>query len=426
MALAQASFLPDLPAEETTSPLMAQYLAVKARHDDCLLFFRLGDFYELFFDDAIKASKALDIALTRRGQMQGQDVPMCGVPAHSYEAYLAKLIKSGFRVAICEQKETPEEAKKRGSKSIVTRDVIRIITPGTITEESLLDAKAANHLTCIASVGDDLALAWLDLASGQPRVQNVSAAELGGALARIDASEILVPQRLIERPDLFEIFAPWKDRLAPQPNSRFDSDNARLRLQDIYKVKELAAFGDFTRAEITALGALLDYAALTQKSDLAYLARPQKIGAGADHGDRSRHAAQSGTHAHVVRRTPRQPARHHRPQHDRRGRAFARSAAHRAADGCRGHRTAPRCRRFYGEGDGACAKNCAIICVTRPISNARWRGLLSTVAARAILRLYAMRCGRRKACAARCSASIPQKCPQNLARRPKRSASIMR
>jgi DNA mismatch repair protein MutS len=278
MAQAQASLLPDLPPEETASPLMAQYLAVKARHDDCLLFFRLGDFYELFFEDAVKASRALDIALTRRGQMQGQDVPMCGVPAHSYEAYLAKLIKKGFRVAICEQMEDPAAAKKRGAKAIVTRDVVRIITPGTITEESLLDARAANHLACLAGAGDELALGWLDLASGQPCVQGVSVAELAGALARLDASEILVPQRLIERPELFELFAPWKDRLAPQPNSRFDSENARRRLLELYKVKELAAFGDFGRAEITALGALLDYAALTQKNDLAYLARPQKIG----------------------------------------------------------------------------------------------------------------------------------------------------
>src|SRR5277367_2704893 len=117
MALAQTSFLPDLPAEETTTPLMQQYLAVKAQHPDCLVFFRLGDFYEMFFEDALKASKALDIALTRRGQLNGQDVPMCGVPAHSYENYLAKLIRKGFRVALCEQTESPEEAKIRAKKA---------------------------------------------------------------------------------------------------------------------------------------------------------------------------------------------------------------------------------------------------------------------------------------------------------------------
>ncbi|HUY69325.1 MAG TPA: DNA mismatch repair protein MutS [Alphaproteobacteria bacterium] len=278
-AQSQASFLPGLPAEEAATPLMTQYLAVKAQHADCLLFFRLGDFYELFFEDAVRASRALDIALTKRGQHQGKDVPMCGVPAHSYEGYLAKLIKAGFRVAICEQRETPEEAKKRGNKSIVTREVIRVITPGTITEEALLDARASNHLACLAGVGEELALAWLDLASGQPRVESMGAAELGGALARVDASEILVSQKLLERPELFEIFAPWKDRLASQPPSRFDSDNARRRLCGLYKVKELAAFGDFARGEIAALGALLDYAALTQKSELPHLAHPQKSGA---------------------------------------------------------------------------------------------------------------------------------------------------
>ncbi|MFY9288884.1 MAG: DNA mismatch repair protein MutS, partial [Alphaproteobacteria bacterium] len=277
MAQAQASLLLDLPQEETATPLMAQYLALKAQHKDCLLFFRLGDFYELFFEDAEKASKTLDIALTRRGQMNGRDIPMCGVPAHSYEGYLAKLIKHGFRVALCEQKESPEEAKKRGGKSIVMRDVVRIITPGTITEDSLLDASSANYLVCLATVGDEIGLAWLDLVSGQPFTQNVSPAELAGSLARIDPSEILIAQRLIEKPELFETLAPWRDQLAPQPNSRFDSENAERRIKTLYHVSELTAFGDFARSEIAALGALLDYAELTQKSDLKHVARPQKV-----------------------------------------------------------------------------------------------------------------------------------------------------
>ena len=256
---------------------MAQYLALKAQHADCLLFFRLGDFYELFFEDAVTASKALDIALTRRGQHQGQDIPMCGVPAHSYENYLAKLIRQGFRVAISEQTEDPAEAKKRGAKSIVSRDVVRIVTPGTVTEESLLDARAANYLASLAGAGDDLALAWIDLASGQPFAQEVSAAELGGALARLDASEILIAASLVEQSELFDVLAGWRDRLTPQPNSRFDSDNARRRLQALYKVSELSSFGDFTRSEIMALGSLLDYAELTQKSDLKHLARPKRM-----------------------------------------------------------------------------------------------------------------------------------------------------
>lgn len=278
MAQAQASLLPDLTPEETATPLMAQYLAVKARHQDCLVFFRLGDFYELFFEDAIKASKALDIALTRRGQMNSQDIPMCGVPAHSYENYLSKLIRKGFRVAICEQIESPTEAKKRGAKSIVTRDVVRIITPGTITEDALLDARDANYLTCLSNVDEEFGLSWLDLASAQPCTQSVSLAELSGALARISPSELLIPQRLVEKPEMYEILMPWRDQLTPQPNSRFDSDNGERRIKTLYNVKELAAFADFTRAETAALGALLDYAELTQKSDLKHLSRPQKVG----------------------------------------------------------------------------------------------------------------------------------------------------
>ena len=279
MAQAQVkSLLPEMPAEETATPLMAQYRAIKAKHLDCLVFFRLGDFYELFMEDAVKASKALDIALTRRGHMNGQDIPMCGVPAHSYEGYLAKLIRKGFRVAICEQTEDPAEAKKRGAKAIVTRDVVRIITPGTITEDSLLDAQKANYLACLTDAQDELALSWLDLTSGQPYLQTLTSKELSGALARIDPSELLIPDRLIKKPELIDALEPWRDILTPQPSSRFDSDNGRMRLLDLYKVSELSSFGDFSRAEIAALGALLDYTKLTQKNDLLYLSRPQKLG----------------------------------------------------------------------------------------------------------------------------------------------------
>ena len=278
MPVTQASFFPDLPAADAATPLLAQYFAIKKQHQDCLLFFRLGDFYEMFFDDAITASKALDIALTRRGQYQGKDVPMCGVPAHAYESYVAKLIRAGFRVAICEQQESPLEAKKRGSKSIVTRDVIRIITPGTLTEDSLLPARAANTLACLTSVGDVMAVAWCDIVAGHITAQDVTVADLSGVLARLDASEILIAERLVENPELFEILAPWRAQLAPQPNGRFDSDNARRRVMSVYGVGDLKAFGDFSRSEVAALGALLDYVELTQKTDLKHFSRPQKAG----------------------------------------------------------------------------------------------------------------------------------------------------
>jgi DNA mismatch repair protein MutS len=281
MFLAQPSFLPE-PSQGTdpVTPLMVQYLDIKQRHQDCLVFFRLGDFYELFFDDAVTAAKCLDIALTRRGQHQGQDIPMCGVPAHSYEGYLAKLIRAGHRVAICEQKESPDEAKKRakssGGKAIVTRDVVRIITPGTITEDSLLDARTTNYLACLTNVGEEIAIAWCDIVTGHIFVQTVASADMAGVLARLNPSEILVAQRILEKSELFDALLPWRSKYIAQPNGRFDSDNAKRRVMDIYHVRDIAAFGDFSRVEIAALGALLDYIELTQKTDLKHFARPQK------------------------------------------------------------------------------------------------------------------------------------------------------
>ncbi len=264
--------------EEADTPLMAQYLAIKAAHPDCLLFFRLGDFYEMFFEDAIKASRALDITLTRRGQMNGQDVPMCGVPFHAYENYLARLIRQGFHVAICEQTEDPAAARKRGGKAVVTREVVRIVTPGTVTEDTLLDSRQANILACVARAEGGLALAWIDLSSGEPWTEPSSPDALGMALARIGPSEILLSQKTAETPELFETLAPWRDVLTLQPPARFESEGAKKRVLSIYEVGDLAAFGDFSRAEVTALGALLDYVQLTQKSDLSHLRPPRPAG----------------------------------------------------------------------------------------------------------------------------------------------------
>ncbi|HEB80191.1 MAG TPA: DNA mismatch repair protein MutS, partial [Rhodospirillales bacterium] len=142
--------------------MMAQFLDIKRRHPDCLLFYRMGDFYELFFDDAAAAAEALDITLTKRGKHKGADIPMCGVPVHSHDVYLARLIRKGFKVAVCEQMEDPAEAKKRGYKAVVRRDVVRLVTPGTLTEDTLLDARRHNYLGAVAEVRGDLGLAWLD------------------------------------------------------------------------------------------------------------------------------------------------------------------------------------------------------------------------------------------------------------------------
>lgn len=260
--------------------MMAQYLGIKAQYDDCLLFYRMGDFYELFFDDAVKASAALDIALTKRGKHQEQDIPMCGVPVHSHEAYLAKLIRQGFKVAVCEQLEDPAEAKKRGSKSVVKRDVIRLITPGTITEETLLDSRANNYLAALVELAGALALAWLDLSTGEVATEIVTAFDLPATLSRLNPGEILLPDRLTAHTVLAPLLADWKERLNPLPSSRFDSENARLRLEKLYGVSTLEAFGAFTRPEISALGALVDYIDLTQKGKLALLAAPKRIAKG--------------------------------------------------------------------------------------------------------------------------------------------------
>ncbi|HEX7969749.1 MAG TPA: DNA mismatch repair protein MutS, partial [Stellaceae bacterium] len=258
---------------------MAQYLELKRQHPDCLLFYRMGDFYELFFEDAAKAAAALDIQLTKRGRHEGDDIPMCGVPVHAAEAYLARLIRQGFRVAVCEQMEEPAEAKKRGSKAAIRRAVVRIVTPGTITEENLLDARRNNYLAALADAGGALALAWLELSTGAFRLQPVPEAGLGAALARLEPGEILVPERLVQRPELFELLGGWKSALTPLPNARFDSENGRKRLEALFAVRALDAFGNFARAELAAGGALVDYVSLTQQGKLPVLQPPRRLAA---------------------------------------------------------------------------------------------------------------------------------------------------
>ncbi len=263
------------------TPMMAQYLAVKKANPDCLLFYRMGDFYELFFDDALAASRALDIALTKRGQHQGQDIPMCGVPVHSHTSYVARLIKAGFRVAICEQTETPEEAKKRGGKALVARKVIRIITPGTLTEETLLPARANNFLLAlVAQSQTELALACCDLSTGLFEVESVPRRQLANVLARIAPREVLLPEGLAAADDVK--LALEESGAAPTtlPLSRFDGANCRTRLLDFYGVATPDVWGAFTVGEVTAAGALLDYLSLTQLDSRPLLQPPRRQGQG--------------------------------------------------------------------------------------------------------------------------------------------------
>ncbi|MBK3799536.1 DNA mismatch repair protein MutS [Azospirillum brasilense] len=268
-----------IPPDAT--PMMAQYLEIKQAHPDCLLFYRMGDFYEMFFEDAVNAARTLDIALTKRGQHLGEDIPMCGVPVHSHESYLQRLIRQGFRVAICEQMEDPAEAKKRGSKSVVKRGVIRIVTPGTLTEDSLLDSRASNWLAAVAEAAGGLGLAWLELSTGELVVQPVERAGLGAALGRLDPQEVLVSEKLCQSPDLYELWGEWKSRLTVQPTPRFDSENGRQRLLTLYGVGTLDAYGQFSRAEVAAAGALVAYVELTQKGRVPRLSPPRRLGPGA-------------------------------------------------------------------------------------------------------------------------------------------------
>jgi DNA mismatch repair protein MutS len=261
--------------------MMQQYLAIKAEHPDRLLFYRMGDFYELFFDDAVAASAALDIVLTKRGKHDGGDIPMCGVPVHSADSYLQRLIRSGFKVAVCEQSEDPAEAKKRGAKSVVRRGVVRIVTAGTLTEDSLLDARQHNYLAALADAGGALGLAWLDMSTGEFTVQPVEPGMLAAALARLDPGELLLPERLVEKPDLFDLWREWRARLSPLPSSRFDSENMRRRLEEAFGVKALDAFGMTERAEIAAAGALIDYVSLTQQGKLPRIGQPRRLSIGA-------------------------------------------------------------------------------------------------------------------------------------------------
>ena len=259
----------------TVTPMMAQYLEIKAAHADALLFYRMGDFYEMFFDDAVNAAEALDIALTKRGKHNGEDIPMCGVPVHAAEGYLLTLIRKGFRVAVGEQLESPAEAKKRGSKSVVKRDVVRLVTPGTLTEDSLLEARRHNFLVSYSELRDEAALAWADISTGAFHVMPIARVRLSPELARLAPSELIVadgPAYEATRPLADE----YKIPLTPLGKASFDSTAAEKRICTLFNVNALDGFGTFTRAEVSAMGALIDYLEITQKGKLPLLQPPQQ------------------------------------------------------------------------------------------------------------------------------------------------------
>lgn len=257
------------------TPMMAQYLAIRDANPGALLFYRMGDFYEMFFDDAVAAAAALDIALTKRGTHLGEPIPMCGVPVHAAESYLLTLIRKGFRVAIAEQMEDPAEAKKRGSKSVVARDVVRLVTPGTLTEESLLEARRHNYLAAYALIRDEGALAWVDISTGAFAVMDCPLPRLAPELARLAPREVVTCA-----PGLDDLVAEAGAALTDLHASAFDSAAGARRLCALYGVETLDGFGSFTRAELSAMGAIVDYLELTQKGKLPLLRPPARERAG--------------------------------------------------------------------------------------------------------------------------------------------------
>ena len=261
-------------SKSSVTPMIAQFLKIKSEYPDALLFYRMGDFYELFFDDAIAAAAALDISLTKRGKHLGEDIPMCGVPHHASENYLLTLIRKGFRVAVCEQLESPAEAKARGSKSVVNRGVVRLVTSGTLTEESLLSARENNYLSAFAILRDESAFAWVDVSTGDFHVQNCPRISFGPMLAQLNPAEILISESNYE--NFLEQTKEFGSTLTSLSPASFDSTSGIKRLCDLFKVNSIDGFGSFSRSEISALGAIIDYLEITQKGKLPALKIPIK------------------------------------------------------------------------------------------------------------------------------------------------------
>src|ERR1700710_3190389 len=275
------------PAEDTTrvSPMMEQYLEIKAANPGLLLFYRMGDFYEMFFDDAETASRALGIVLTKRGRYQGADIAMCGVPVERSDDYLHRLIALGHRVAVCEQMENPAEARKRGNKSVVRRDVVRIVTPGTLTEDTLLDARTNNYLLAIArarasSGGDRVGLAWIDISTSEFMVTECATAELAATLARINPNEVIVTDALYGDPDLGSLLRELP-AVTPLTRDVFDSATAERRLCDYFAVATMDGLSAMSRLGGDPRAAAVTYIDRTQLGKRPPLSPPTREAAGA-------------------------------------------------------------------------------------------------------------------------------------------------
>src|SRR6516164_793830 len=279
-----ADATPSAESAARVTPMMEQYLEIKAAHPGLLLFYRMGDFYELFFDDAEIASKALGIMLTKRGKHQGMDIPMCGVPVERSDDYLHRLIAKGFRVAVCEQMEDPAAARARGSKSVVRRDVVRLVTPGTLTEDTLLDARTNNYLLAIGRArssagGDRFGLAWIDISTCEFVVTECAGAELQAALARINPNEAIVSDALYGDGELGALLRELP-AVTPLTRDVFDSSTAERRLCDYFAVATMDGLAAMSRLEATAAAAAVTYIDRTQVGKRPPLSPPSREAVG--------------------------------------------------------------------------------------------------------------------------------------------------
>ncbi len=266
-------------AQPGVTPVMAQFLAAKARQPDAVLLFRMGDFYELFFEDAEVVSAALGLALTKRGKHLGEDIPMCGMPVHAVEGYLARLIRLGHRVAVCEQMEDPSEARKRGSKAVVRRDIVRVVTPGTLTEDSLLDARGANRLAAVAIRRGRAGVAVVELSTGAVDAVACAPTDLSATLAAFRPSEVLVTDKLYSDPELKAALDGSGGVVQALAQALAEPEASRTRIERLYGVRSLDGFGAFEEAEVSALGLTASYLETTQAGRMPALAPPRRASA---------------------------------------------------------------------------------------------------------------------------------------------------
>ena len=237
------------------TPLLRQYIDIKEKYKDCLIFFRLGDFYELFFEDAEIAAKELSITLTRRGQIDDKDIPMCGVPFFQGEIYVSKLLKKGFKVAICEQLEKPEESKKRGNNEIIKRKVIRVATPGTLTEEKELETPENNFLASIICKDNMLALSWIDISTGEINVKTCKSLDIVlSSLQEINPSEIIYSPEYLQKHFLENLKHNLYSTFTRVESIYFDFKNNHDLLKDIYSTNKIFHIEDLLEVPFETTG----------------------------------------------------------------------------------------------------------------------------------------------------------------------------